>query len=192
MFEQLIDAVKTMDKSFRNVFMGVAVTIVVVTALLLFDQSMKESRLVALDKSATILLQAQVMLKNDDPDIQGAARELKQQALQAIDEAKAPEPIPKYEKFGTAFAPWGLIFIVPIIFKSRENILTHILNSFSWIFIGLAFGAIGAVLPDSDLPGFNMLVYPIGHFVVIWLLLIYCGLNKAVESSGDNGIAQAD
>lgn len=54
MFENLIEAVKAMDNSPRSVFAGVAATLAIIASLLFYDQSLRESRLVVLEKAAEI------------------------------------------------------------------------------------------------------------------------------------------
>jgi hypothetical protein len=183
MIDSLIEAVKTVDRSARHVVMGAAVTLVVIAALIAYGASLQEARLAGLERSAALLRDSKTMLQDaSDPALQEAGAIVRIQAIDILHRSVAPTSYSAYEKFGYAIVPWVLLIVVNCFHEERQGLLGGVMNSLPQILCGTAFGLIGAFLPDSPLPWFNMLVYPAGHFLIFVAIMFSWVLNKPAPS----------
>lgn len=182
MFESLMQAVHAVDRSFRHVFMGLVVTLVVIGTLIAYDKSLREERLSALSQAGALMRDSKSMLHDSgDPAIQLAGSILREQALIVLQRTGTPECFSPYRKFLMSIAPWFLVGLLSYYSSRPEGFLTWGLNSFPLFLSALAFGLIGAFLPDSNLPFFHTLVYPLGHVFLFLILVFAVGLNKLAE-----------
>lgn len=183
MFDSLIEAVKTLHPSVRNMLMGVAVTLVVVAALVTYDLKLKEVRLSAIDRSVSLIRESQLMLQSSEPELREAATILRRQALDLLNGTNEPEPLSPYLKFAAAFAPWALFCLLGRVFGRANDWFTWFFESLRFLLWGTAFGLIGAVLPDAQLPWFNLAIYPVGHFVVFIVIVFLYSIDRISDET---------
>jgi hypothetical protein len=76
----------------------------------------------------------------------------------------------RFYKFLAGAAPWLLFsFIYVAGFRKRDK--TRTVGVIAAIFCGIMFGAIGLLIPDLFWPWLNLIIYPIGHFILVMKLM---------------------
>lgn len=182
MFDSLMQAVKMLDRSARRVSLGVVVVVAVIAALNAYDTNRQESRLTSLERTVTLLRDSKaMMLDASDPELKEVSELLRSQALDVLRSSVAPPRHLAYWKFLAAMGPWLVLFLANVFGDRAEGIVIPMLKYLNVLLWGTAFGLIGAFLPDSHLLWLNMVVYPVGHFLIVVAIALVATIDKATE-----------
>ena len=105
----------------------------------------------------------------------------------------APPPVAAREtlwKFLAGGALWWLVALSVLrsVFRKEPSALTGFLGL---LVFGAVFGAVGAAIPTFYWPWLNLVMYPLGHFVVILLLIYGLGVDMLQTRSGADKLRSA-
>ena len=84
-------------------------------------------------------------------------------------------------KFLAAMIPWVVLslYFIRGIRKNEKNSVAALAAS---IFLGIVFGAIGLVIPALLWPWLNLVIYPLGHFLLFFGLLSVSRVRQGAQS----------
>ncbi|SRR6266581_3336164 len=176
-FEKLIS-----EFSWRRLAFLVLLLVMAVTSVWLWENYTGQMRLTRIERTTAILnslkdLQEHPVIKRD-PALQSTLSALKED-LKQLTERRLEIPLlsAAWRKAFAGGAPWllfSLLLLPALRTRKREDLNALI----ACLVFSVAFGAIGAWLPDFPYPWMNFVGYPASNFIVIVAIAMWWQARK--------------
>ena len=181
-FEKLVS-----EFSWRRLVFLLSLLVLAGICVWLWESNTGQMRLTRIERTVIILkslkdLQEDQSIKTD-PVLLATVSALKDD-LKTFTERKSEIPVlgPAWGKALSGGAPWLLLSLlfVSAIKTRKEDDLKGLLGC---VIVAVAFGAIGAWLPDFPYPWMNYVGYPVANFVVVMATILWWQARRLARTT---------
>lgn len=178
MFESLFNAIEKFvnDFSWRRLFTWIIVLIVIICSAWTLEYYTGYLRLARIDKTIELLKKLgdvqEIQRSTADESLRNIYQSIRSDLANFVAPPSSGTDIsPGFMKAAAGALPWALFacIFLPAFRRGEKEAPYGIVGA---LFFAVLFGAVGWVLPEFDWKLINYLIYPLGHFIVI-VMLIY-------------------